>query len=485
MGVVLPADHRAAEARAAIGLLAVLRHVQAHDLILLRHADPDEQVRDLEEHEGPDSAENPRRQNGLELRHQERRVPVDQAVLAGAVHRGPGEDARRQRAPGAAHAVHAHHVERVVVAELRLQVARGVAQRAGHDADQDRRERRHEAGRRGDRDETRHGAGGDPEHRGFPAREPLRGHPAERRGGRGRVRGHEGGGGQGVRRDGAARVEPEPAHPQKRSAKHCKGQVVGRHRLMAVPAPLSEHDAGHERADPRGDVHDRAAREVERAPLRADPAAAPHPVAEWRVDERAPEEHEDHVGLELDPLRDRAADERRRDDREHELEHHERVVRDRRRESVRLVGHSVQAQPRERAEEPLHVRSEGDRVAVEHPRDRDQGRQEEAVHEGRQHVLPADEPAVEERETWYGHHEHERGRGEHPRGVAGVVLGGFLRGPGQSRQERQGDRAEPRGAGESLQKTSGRDRLARAIGGACHWTLHVYLRGCRAPGALE
>src|SRR5204863_234042 len=80
--------------------------------------------------------------------------------------------------------------------------------------------------------------------------------------------------------------------------------------------------------------------------------------------------------------------------------------------------------PREKGEvetpdEAAHRRSERERVAHEHPLQRDETQREEAVHEGRQHVLRLHHPAVEEGES--GHHQHDERRGdEKPCGVAGI-----------------------------------------------------------------
>src|SRR5207253_8784434 len=87
-------------------------------------------------------------------------------------------------------------------------------------------------------------------------------------------------------------------------------------------------------------------------------------------------------------------------------------------EGPRGLAAAPRGKPVEPADETAVVRSERQRVSPEDPLDADERQDEEAVHDRREHVLPADEPAVEESER--RGHEHHEGRGhEEPRGVAG------------------------------------------------------------------
>ena len=70
-----------------------------------------------------------------------------------------------------------------------------------------------------------------------------------------------------------ADVEAEPADPQQRGADHDQRQVVRRHRGRAVADALADHEAADEARDARVDVHDGAAREVERALLEQEAGA--------------------------------------------------------------------------------------------------------------------------------------------------------------------------------------------------------------------
>ena len=56
--------------------------------------------------------------------------------------------------------------------------------------------------------------------------------------------------------------------------------------------------------------------------MRAQPAAAPHPVGDRAIDEQQPQRHEPQEGGELHAVRQRAGDQRRGDDREGHLEEH-------------------------------------------------------------------------------------------------------------------------------------------------------------------
>ena len=223
----------------------------------------------------------------------------------------------------------------------------------------------------------------------------------------------------------AAGVEAEPAEPQQARAHHGHGQVVRLHRLMPVALAPAEHDRAHQRRDARGDVHDGAAREVERALALQPAAVAPHPVGERVVDERRPQQGEQQERRELHALGERAGDQRRRDDREHHLEQHERLVRDRLRVGVeRLDADAAQADPLQPADDAALVGAEGQAVAPQDPLDRDQRHDDEALHQRGEHVLLAHHAAVEERQPRRRHQQHQRRGRQHPGGVALVDLRG-------------------------------------------------------------
>ena len=93
-----------------------------------------------------------------------------------------GEHAGEQGADDPADAMHAEHVERVVVAEHVLERGRRPeADDAGGEADHQGAARQHEAGGRGDRDQAGDGTRSDAEHAGLALGDPLHQHPGHRR----------------------------------------------------------------------------------------------------------------------------------------------------------------------------------------------------------------------------------------------------------------------------------------------------------------
>ena len=129
----------------------------------------------------------------------------------------------------------------------------------------------------------------------------------------------------------AASAEPalNPAQPNHRMPvpRIVSGRLCGC--MPSLGQPLRLPRMMHERQG-RGtgvDVHHRAAGEVERTHL-GDPAAAPHPVGDGRVDDEEPDADEHGVGAELEPVGGRAGDQRRRDDGEGHLEGGEEDDRD-------------------------------------------------------------------------------------------------------------------------------------------------------------
>ena len=176
----------------------------------------------------------------------------------------------------------------------------------------------------------------------------------------------EGGGGQFVGRQGAARIEPEPAEPEKRSAQDGEGQVVrGESSLFETdPLPIS-------RARTRAETPELVCTTIppakSSAPRSLQPAAhSPDPVSERIVHEGRPENRESEKRRKFDALGICPDDERRRDDRKHALKDHEGIVRDRRRViGVGLSPHVPQARPVEISDDSVPgVRTEGQGVSV-------------------------------------------------------------------------------------------------------------------------
>ena len=123
---------------------------------------------------------------------------------------------------------------------------------------------------------------------------------------------------------------------------------------------------------------------------------------------------------ELDPLGERAGDERRGDDGEHLLVHEVRLGGDVRSPRSRQLADTRQRGPVQVADGPPDVAREGERVAEEHPDRGDDAHRDERLHLSyRQEVLAADQTSVEEREAW-GHQRHERSADEDERSVARI-----------------------------------------------------------------
>ena len=182
---------------------------------------------------------------------------------------------------------------------------------------------------------------------------------------------------------------------------------------------------------------------------------------------------EEEERRELLALGERARDERRRDDREHHLEGHEDLVRDRLGVGIeRLHPDTPKSDPLQSADDAAFIRAERQAVAPEDPLDRDDRHDDEALHQRAERVLLTHHPAVEEREPRGRHQEHQRAGGQHPGRVALVDL------RGRSRRDGRRGRGRRRGGRRLLS-------VRREHGGAQHQhhcqreteSLHVTLLG--------
>ena len=106
-------------------------------------------------------------------------------------------------------------------------------------------------------------------------------------------------------------------------------------------------------------MNDRAAGEIDQAEL-GEETAAPHPVGARHIDQQQPQRAEQREGGKLQPVGDRAADQRAGDDREGHLVDHEQHLGDRAGEAA----HRVEADPDEEeaieAAEDRAVAAEGE-----------------------------------------------------------------------------------------------------------------------------
>ena len=166
-------------------------------------------------------------------------------------------------------------------------------------------------------------------------------------------------------------------------------------------------------------MDDNAAGEVDRAPG-GEPAAAPHPMRHRQIDHHQPDHRKQNDKAEPDALGKRADDQRRGDDRKGHLKQRDRAL-----------GKTVGLQPCpnpaqkgavERADKRI-ARIEHQAVAERHPQQRYDAGDDKAVHQHRQQVPRANQPAIEQRQSRHGH-EQDQGRGDdHPGGAAGVEHG--------------------------------------------------------------
>jgi hypothetical protein len=150
-----------------------------------------------------------------------------------------------------------------------------------------------------------------------------------------------------------------------------------------------------------------------------------NPVGERNVDEHEPADGKQQIGREPHSIGDRACHQRHGDDRKRHLVEHEQAFRDRLRRRIDAVhGHAGEKPAIERAK-PGAVADECQRVAERDPENRNNGHGCKALRHCRQHVFLAHHAGIEQRQTGYRHHQHQRGRNDHPRGVGGADGCGF------------------------------------------------------------
>ena len=331
---------------------------------------------------------------------------------------------------------------------------------AGDDAEHDGAHRSGEARRRRDRDQAGHGTGGAAEQARLTLGHLLGQHPRQRRCRGGHEGVDHGQRGRAVGLERRAGVEAEPADPQQRGADQGHGQRVRRHGFAAEADALADDEGAHQAGDAGIDVHDRAAGEVERAPLEGQAGVGRDGVQgrlrcglgviARRGGERLGGGHQSHPGRPSTRPCARSGSRRsvahsgmnstmaenfmrsaieptisaQRDGRERHLEADVHVFRDHHavgeRLGVRVRRDAGEERLGEAADEGVEGAAfrEGQAVAVDHPQDDDDALDEEHLHQHRQHVLGAHEAAVEERQARDRHQQDEcRGR-HHPGGIA-------------------------------------------------------------------
>ena len=321
------------------------------------------------DHEGKDYGHDHRQ----ELEAQLLGVAVEQAVGAAAVHFQGGEQPGGDHAPGAGHAVAGPDVHGLVQVAVLAEPDGVIAQGRGNGADDHGRQGGDEARGRGHRGQAHHHAGGDPQGAGT-AVYPAQHHPDQAGGGRRGVGGEQGVDRHAVGRQGAAGVEPEPAHPEEAGPQNRVGDVMGFHGDLAETFPgADDHGEGQGRVT-RGDVHHSAAGEIQDAHDVQPAALAPDPVGQGVIDQGHPDKAEDQKRLEAHPFHKGPGDQSRGDHREHHLERGKEPVGDGLGiVHVRQGPHAVEPEKVEPADEAADIGSEGQGVAVQDPLNPGQG----------------------------------------------------------------------------------------------------------------
>ncbi len=169
--------------------------------------------------------------------------------------------------------------------------------------------------------------------------------------------------------------------------------------MLAMNASTTENDRAGERRKAGRHVHDGAAGKVEHAPLVQEAVRVPRPVRERGIDEDREQAHEEHIARESHPLGERAGDQRRRNDRELQLEQREEDERNRGRqcrvrigadmleeeEGARITDDAANAVPKRETEPHRHPEQTDDRhrhKTLQHRGDDVLGLHHAAVEEG-------------------------------------------------------------------------------------------------------
>ena len=247
----------------------------------------------------------------------------------------------------------------------------------------DRAERGDERTGRGDRDQAGDRAGGGAERGRVPVADLLHDQPAEQRGRGGDLGVDERERGQVVGGQRRAGVEAEPAEPQQAGAEQHERQVVRPHRVLAASRCACRAPGQRQAGGTGVDVHRGAAGEVLDAQLASQPAPLPSrrrsrtPSAR-PGSRRASTQSATKIDQAMNFARSAigAGDQRRGDDREHQLEHRRRRAPGSGTPPPSTVGRcrcSVRPGPtssRSPHEAVARV-AEGEREAVQHPQDAD------------------------------------------------------------------------------------------------------------------
>jgi len=169
-------------------------------------------------------------------------IAEKQTVGSGGVDNFFREQSGGDGADGSAHAVHAEGIQRVIVAEFALNDRnRDVADDGDDHADKHGIHRIDKTAGGRDGNETGHGPCCRAQNGRRAVVPPFNQSPGDAGGSRGDMCGHKSIGGQAIGGQGAARVEAEPANPQKSGAQNGKGQIMRPNGFMVVADSFAQH----------------------------------------------------------------------------------------------------------------------------------------------------------------------------------------------------------------------------------------------------
>ena len=217
-----------------------------------------------------------------------------------------GEQAGAQVTDQATDGVHREDIQCVIDAQQELQLRGVIARAAGQHTVDDRAPGGHVSGPGRDGHQPGHDTGAEPHRRPLPLEAIVEQTPRHSADARCQIGDHGSHDGAHRRTQRGPGVEAEPPDPQEDRADDDLGDVVRAEvELVGAVAPaLAEHEGVRERRRAGGDVHGRAAGEVEAA-HRRDPAGwVPRPAGDGVVDDRRPEQHEDDTGKHATALGD-------------------------------------------------------------------------------------------------------------------------------------------------------------------------------------
>lgn len=259
-------------------------------------------------------------------------------------------------------------------------------------------------------DEAGDGTRAPANHRPFPREPPIQDRPS--RGGKhgGQVRVPAGLHGAQIGAEGRTAVEAQPSKPEEGRAQDDQTDVVGAEVGHHLLLPSTEDQGVGEGGQARADLDGASASVVHDAVLEAPAVDVPGPAGDGAVDERGPEEQEDHHGEHAAAFGDGAGGDGGGGGAELHLVEGVEEFGDQGRARAGGAQGVHQAEMREVADEAAGaLGGEGEGVAPEVPLEGDDGEGGHADPNHRQRRFPPGQPRVQEAQS--RDHDHDHGRG--------------------------------------------------------------------------